>query len=44
MLQKSLKKAKKRSKQLVKTLMNEVGAPGVVVAVSVDGSTVWSKG
>ena len=24
--------------------MNEVGAPGVVVAVSVDGKTVWSKG
>ena len=24
--------------------MNEVGAPGVVVAVSIDGNTVWSRG
>jgi len=24
--------------------MNEVGAPGIVVAVSVDGKTVWNEG
>ena len=44
LLQPGLKLAKKSSRKLVKRLMEEVGAPGLVVAVSIDGATVWSKG
>lgn len=40
----SVQDAAERSQQLLKRLMEEVGAPGLVVAVSVDGATVWADG
>uniref|UniRef100_H3CSI5 Lactamase, beta n=1 Tax=Tetraodon nigroviridis TaxID=99883 RepID=H3CSI5_TETNG len=36
--------ARKVSRDLVERIKAEVGAPGVVVGVSVDGSLVWSEG
>ncbi|TNN00488.1 hypothetical protein fugu_011734 [Takifugu bimaculatus] len=36
--------ARKVSRELVERIKTEVGAPGVVVGVSVDGSLIWSEG
>ncbi|XP_072258184.1 serine beta-lactamase-like protein LACTB, mitochondrial [Pyxicephalus adspersus] len=33
-----------RSRELLTRLKNEVGSPGIVVGVSVDGETVWTEG
>lgn len=40
----SVQEAVEKSHQLLKRRMEEAGAPGLVVAVSVDGVTVWADG
>ncbi|KAG7170811.1 Serine beta-lactamase-like protein LACTB-like 1 [Homarus americanus] len=39
-----LQKTVRKSRQLLKRVMEEAGAPGLVISVSVDGKTVWADG
>ncbi|KAG8229272.1 hypothetical protein J437_LFUL009632, partial [Ladona fulva] len=39
-----INEAIKQSRKLINRLKNEVGAPGIVVGVSVDGEQVWKEG
>ncbi|XP_018408312.1 PREDICTED: serine beta-lactamase-like protein LACTB, mitochondrial [Nanorana parkeri] len=36
--------AKDKSRELLRRVKDEVGSPGIVVGVSVDGETVWTEG
>jgi len=44
MFQDNLLSAKRKCAAAVTRKMHEVGAPGMIVAVSVDGKTMWSEG
>ncbi|XP_068213972.1 serine beta-lactamase-like protein LACTB, mitochondrial isoform X2 [Palaemon carinicauda] len=41
---KTLEEAKRKAVVLLSRKMQQVGAPGIAVSVSVDGSTVWARG
>lgn len=41
---KNYETAVKKSQELVKRFKDEIGVPGLVIGVSVDGNTVWEEG